>query len=279
MPDTVEGERAAAALAGALERVSGLVPYLTARIDPTEGDWMSGRALIDDPAWLGAVIRSTGPQIGTEDPVVAASVFVQGYSYRVLTLAVGCLTVSGVVPDASAGHMAIGLAGGWLSLVAYLDPRVLVVHGAGDATDGVTSLRTDPEVADAALRFVLDRAVDGHLGPLIGAVRSGLGAAIGERLLWGNVAASAATAFRTMEGCLGSWVVPLGEAFFTLAPAELQSLGSFCVVESDGRRGWFWERTNCCLIDRLPGGVRCADCSRTPSGQRRQDYERSLHRS
>jgi len=272
MPELVVGERAVEALAGAVERVADLVPYLTARIDPDDGEWMGGRALIDDPEWLGAVIRSTGPPIGTDDPVVAASIFVQGYSYRVLTLTVGCMTAAGVVPDASSSHMAIGVARGWPSQVAFLHPSALVVGGA----DHVAVLQTEGHVADEALRFVLDRAVDDHLGPLIEAVRRGLGAAIGERLLWGNVAASAATAFRTMEGCLGSWVALLGEQFFALAPAALHGLGSFRVVESQGRRGWFWERTNCCLIDRLPGGVRCADCSRTPTAQRRQAYERSL---
>ncbi|HEY7948418.1 MAG TPA: ferric iron reductase [Acidimicrobiales bacterium] len=275
MPEMVEGEPAAEALAGALNRVALLVPHLTARIDPADGDWMGGAALIDDPAWLGAVIRSTGPEIGTDDPVVAASVFVQGYSYRVLTLTVACMTATGVVPDASAPHLAVGLAKGWPSRVAFLDPAVVVVDGP----DHVTVLRSEPDVAAATLRFILERTVDEHLGPLIDAVRTGLGAAIGERLLWGNVAASAATAFRTMEGCLGAWIAPLGEQFFALAPAPLQGLGSFLTVESNGRRGWFWERTNCCLIDRLPGGVRCADCSRTPTAQRRQGYEASVDAS
>jgi hypothetical protein len=79
-----------------------------------------------------------------------------------------------------------------------------------------------------------------------------------------------------MQGCLGDDVEPIGERFFTLAPPEMRGLGSFLVVENGGRRGWFWERTNCCLFDRLPGGVRCADCSLTPTTERRAAYRESL---
>lgn len=275
------------ALSGALERVSGLVPYLTARIDPPrsdpppeparagppppdDGSWIPCQTLIDDPPGLGRIIRSTGAGIGTDDPVVAASVFVQGYSFRVLTMSVACLTASGVVPDASAPRMAIGLARNWPSLVAFVGPRVMVP----DVSEPSLAT-TDSDTITVALRFVVDTAIDAHLRPLLSAVRAGMGVPLGERLLWGNVAASAATAFRTMQGCLGPVVEPLGERFFALAP-QMQGLGAFLVVEHGGRRGWFWERTNCCLFDRLPGAVRCADCSRTEATARRRAYRESL---
>ena len=59
-----------------------------------------------------------------------------------------------------------------------------------------------PSVADRALTLVLEQVVELHLGPLIALTRQQV--RIGERLLWGNVAASASTAFRTMEGVLGA---------------------------------------------------------------------------
>ncbi|HVA99752.1 MAG TPA: (2Fe-2S)-binding protein, partial [Acidimicrobiales bacterium] len=102
---------------------------------------------------------------------------------------------------------------------------------------------------------------------------------VGKRLLLGNVAASSAVAFRTMEGCLGPWVQELGETFFRSCPTELRGLGSFLSLEHGDRRGWYWERTNCCLYDRLPGKARCADCSRTPSEDRRRAYWDSLKQS
>jgi ferric iron reductase protein FhuF len=279
----VEGEPAVDALSGALARVTSIVSYLTAVIDPpesdlpagpaastrplpTDGQWVPGHALIDDPPWLGRIIRSTGSGIGTDDPVVAASVFVQGYSYRVLTLTVACFTAAGVVPDASAAHLAVGWERNWPSRVAFVAPAVLVTEGPP----------TDVATITDALRFVVDTAIEAHLRPLLAAVRTGIGVAVGERLLWGNVAASAATAFRTMQGCLGDDVEPIGERFFALAPPEMRGLGSFLVVEDGERRGWFWERTNCCLFDRLPGGVRCADCSLTPTTERRAAYRESL---
>jgi iron complex transport system ATP-binding protein len=259
----LEGDEAVDALSGALAEVTGLISYLGARIDPPDGDWFPCRELVDDPDLLARVIRSTEPGLGTDDPVVAASVFVQGYSYRVLSLAVACFTASGLVPDSSAPRMAVGLSGPWPSRVAYLSPRLLVSRaGAVHVTD--------------ALRWVVDTAIGAHLAPLVDGVRAGLGVPIGRRLLWGNIAASAATAFRTMEGRLGSFVQPLGHAFFDMAPPEFQGLGSFYLLENAGSRGWFWERTNCCLIDRLPGGVRCADCSLTSPELRRRAYRDSL---
>jgi ferric iron reductase protein FhuF len=283
MSSVISGPAAEATLTGALTSVTALVPHLTAlvsagvetlpgaRAEPgpgvVEGQWMIGQDLIDDPQWLGDVIRSTGPGIGTVDPAVAASLFVQGYSYRVLALTVACLVTSGVVPDGSAARVAIALSGPWPSQVTFPAPTVLIPDDAD--TDRVTP----------ALRYIHDTAVDHHLRPLIDAVRSGLGARIGERMLWGNVAASAATAFRTMQGCLGTAVEPMGERFFALGAPPLQGQGSFRVVESRSRRGWFWERTNCCLIDRLPEGIRCADCSLTPPAQRLADYRAWLDAS
>jgi hypothetical protein len=295
VPTLVEGEPATAALAAALRRVADLVPHLTAGIIPphpappgsgavppfpgdrplpADGELVPCPRLLDDPPWLGRIIRATGAGMGTDDPVVAASVFVQGYSYRVLTLTVACLCVSGVVPDASAPQMAIGLNGPWPSLVAFASGPALLL----DPADLSSAPADSPTITDA-LRFVVHQSLELHLRPLVLSVRAGLGVPIGHRLLWGNIAASAATAFRTMEGSLGSFVEPLGHRFFALAPPELLGLGSFCVIEHHGRRGWFWERTNCCLIDRLPGAPRCADCGRTPAPLRRRAYRDFLDAS
>jgi ferric iron reductase protein FhuF len=297
----VEGEPARVILDGALATVAGLVPYLTARTEPTrteptrteptrppptaaaapdrpvppDGDWMSGQDLIDDPRWLARVISSTGSGLGTDDPVVAASVFVQGYSYRVLTLTVACLTAAGVVPDASAPHVDVALSRHWPSVVAFTGAPVLVLDGPDD----ISALPADSDTITVALRFVVHQTIDRHLAPLLDAVHSGMGVPLGARLLWGNVAASAATAFRTMEGCQGRFVEPLAHRFFALAPPEVQGLGSFATVEHAGRRAWFWERTSCCLFDRLPDGIRCADCSRTPPARRAEDYRASLEPS
>ena len=149
MPTLIDGEPAVGALSATLARVTALVPYLTAEIDPDrlvgagppEGDrpvpaereWVPSAAVIDDPAWLARIISSTGRRMGTADPVVATSAFVQGYSYRVLTLSVACLTAGGLVPDVSAPSMAFGLVGPWPSQGAFLRPTVMILDGGADA--------------------------------------------------------------------------------------------------------------------------------------------------
>lgn len=277
-----ENGDATAQLGAVLDTVRRSVTYLRATAQPVDvvsagttlvadGAYIACRALIDDPDWLGALIGHTGRQLGTDDPMVAASLFVQSYSYRILTLALACVTTSGVVPDSSADAMAIALKGGRVSLVAYTEPAVFTLALAGQSLS--TSLVEDAQLA-ATLERVHTHAIDRHLAPLISSVRSTI--RVGERLLWGNVAASLAVAFRTMEGCCGEWVQVMGNYFVDHSAPQMTGLGSFLVLENDGRRGWFWERTNCCLYDRLPGDIRCADCSRTPRRSRREAYLATL---
>lgn len=253
------------------EEVTTVVPG-TAVTD--DGSFVACDELIADGDWLGTVIARTGQQIGTEDPMVAASLFVQSYSYRVLTLAIACATTCGVVPDSSAASVAIGLKGGRVSQIAYTRPAILVLGADGES---VATTLTSLTQLESFFAYIGEHAIDEHLALLIDATRSKI--RVGERLLWGNVAASMAVAFRTMEGTLGPWVQEIGTYFVDHAPTRLQGLGSFLTVESEGRSGWFWERTNCCLYDRLPGDIRCSDCSRTAKDVRRSAYRTSLEGS
>lgn len=284
VPSSLDSNATTARLSGALDAVEQTISYLRATTQkvptvsgpnlPGDGQYVACDELIDNPDWLRSVIDHTGHQLGTSDPMVAASLFVQSYSYRVLTLAVACATISGIVPESSAQSMAIALKGGRVSLVAYTHPEILVI----DETDQPLSMSLVSEgQLESMFDFIHARAIDAHLAKLIDATRSTT--RIGERLLWGNVAASLAVAFRTMEGSLGPWVEEVGTYFVDHAPTRLRGLGSFLTLENDGRRGWFWERTNCCLYDRLPGGVRCSDCSRTPIKIRREAYRISLEGS
>ncbi len=280
-PVTVRGDAARARLRDALAGVAGEWSYLRADVDPTdqfarEGDdrdgrWLSCERLVTDPDWLCDVIDDCGRRLGSSDPTVAASLFVQNYAYRIVTLALACAITAGVLPDSSATATAVVVRGGRPTTVGYLAP-VLTLLAPGSPS--VARAWSDPERRDAALRQLLDDAVDAHLAPLVANVRRGR--RVGQPLLWGNVASSAAVAFRTMEGHYGPWVRDLGERFFALAPTPLQGRGSFIALESGGNRGWFWERRTCCLYDHLPGAVRCADCSLTPSGTRRDAYRAQL---
>ncbi len=280
-----KGEPALEALERAISDVQSLLPYLRAEIAvpalehargnaPGEGDRLPCEALITDEDLLEFVIRDSGERLGTDDLVVAASLFVQNYAYRIITLAVACLTTSGVIPDSSAKSMTFTMKGGRPAIVGYLSPPSVLLAPRGSEPAVAMS---DPECAREAISWIIAGAYRNHLAQIVAATRAQI--RVGRRLLLGNVAASSAVAFRTMEGCLGPWVQPLGETFFRMCPSELDGLGSFLSLERGDRHGWYWERTNCCLYDRLPGKVRCADCSRIPSAERRHAYWDSLEPS
>jgi hypothetical protein len=280
----LEGPEAEVKVADALAIVADVLPYLRASATltdiaatpgtiPEDGDWLLCDELVADPIWLETTIRGAGRSLGTTSAPVAASLFVLGYSYRVLTLAVSCLVMTGVVPGSDAGSMAVALSKGRPCVFAYRHPKALV----GD-TDGQRDRMRPPVAAAAAaaapapeaITFIVEEAIERHLRLLADAVTERIG--VGRRLLWGNVAASAAVAFRTMEGLRGEQVKEYAEKFFAVVPEEMKGQGNFLTLEHDGRRGWFWERRKCCLNDRLPQHIRCRDCSLTPADQRRATY-------
>jgi iron complex transport system ATP-binding protein len=279
-PQTIEGAAAAGLLGACLDHVTSLLPYLTAEVgrvpctdlasfvgERTEREaWLDCRQLQTDHSGLRQVVESTGLTIGTDDPMVAASIFLLGYSYRLLTLSVACLTVGGFVVDVAPSDVAVLVAKGRPTRLAFTNQRVFVMNEGQPPA----SILTHPALMDRALQLMVERVVERHLTPLVDAVRAQV--RIGSTLLWGNIASSASTAFRTMEGCLGEWVIQLGERFFEVAPSHLQGLGTYLRIDAGERHGWFWERTNCCLNDRLPGNLRCADCSLTPPRLRRAAY-------
>ena len=274
----LDGPEAERCVVDALERVGSALPYLRAGTGPVAGparpgtlardrQWMNCGELLANPEWLEATVRSSGARLGTGSAPVAASLFVLGYSYRVVALAVSCMLMGAAIPSSDPQAFAVAISSGRPSLVTYCEPRALVLTGG--RTPGPVTF-ADRDLVDEGLGFVVGDAVEGHLRLLVEAVCSRI--RVGHRLLWGNVAASSAVAFRTMEGELGEWVKPIGERFFEIAPSELQGQGNFLSLEHAGRSGWYWERRNCCLNDRLPKGIRCGDCSLTPPDQRRDAY-------
>src|ERR1700744_603608 len=105
--------------------------------------------------------------MGTDDQVVAPSIFIQGYAYRVATMAVACLAAGGIVPGSSSEEMAVGLGRGRVSKVAYLDPTVFDLVGNRPPADALS----EPSTADRALTLVLEQVVEEHLRPLIATTR------------------------------------------------------------------------------------------------------------
>lgn len=275
---TVVGPRE---LTSALARVSERLTYLRAGVgdvvtrrpgrDLAAGDVVAADELVGQPDQLIELIRHCGAQLGTDDDTVATSLFVQSYAYRVLTLAYACVTTSSLLPDSSASDVAVSLTRGRVSTLHYRRGGALA--WADPQRDPAELFRDEALVAEVHHRVVTS-IIDEHLGSLIETCRSRV--RIGVRLLWGNVAASQAVALSTMEGLCGEWVQRFGEFAVAEAPPQMRGLGAFLLLRQDERRGWFWERTNCCLYDRLPGHVRCHDCSRTPLDERRAAFRASL---
>lgn len=238
---------------------------------PDEGSFVACDALVTHPHWLAQIVRATGERLGTSDAMVAASLFVQSYAYRLATLAIASLTTSGILPDSSLSSCAVSFGRGRVTSLAY---PTGAYHDVAASSDALADALCQAPQLEVARQLLSDQVLDGHLAPLIAALRGEI--RVGERLLWGNVASSFAVGFRTMEGVLGPWVQVLGNYFVQRAPSYLTGMGQFFNLEIDERRGWFWERTNCCLYDRLPDHVRCQDCSRTPQVERRDAYRASL---
>ena len=94
-------------LAADLARVTGLVSYLAVPLDPVGEEWISAEALVSDPACLRERIDATAAGRGTDDPAVAASMFVQSYAYLL-----AAATLAPLVRRSREGALARCLYGG-----------------------------------------------------------------------------------------------------------------------------------------------------------------------
>ncbi|HEY7134201.1 MAG TPA: IucA/IucC family C-terminal-domain containing protein [Acidimicrobiia bacterium] len=221
--------------------VSRCVSYLRASTAITGDDWVRCDAIVDDRDVLTRVVEGTRQGFGTDDVAVAASLFVQAYAFRVAGVALAAYGLGLAVPDVAPAATAVRLDKPRPSAVAYLRPGVSDV----DAVALVAAL------------------VDGHLRPFVDAVHGAF--RVGERLLWGNVASSCATAFRALES--SDAVADPGDvraraaAFVDAAGDVFAGLGRFTTVTVDDREGWYWDRTSCCLWYQTSGGSLCDNCS------------------
>lgn len=239
-------------LDGVLDCVRDRVAYLCcATSAPADEGWLACDSLIADPAALRAEIDATATGRKTTDPQVAASLFAQSYAFRVPSIAIAAWSLGLPVPSIAPQVTAI---------------RMLRSRPAELAlTDG--SLMT----AAVEASVIAERVFDGHLAPLIASVRAGT--RIGERLLWGNAAASVATIFRAVHGdqLLGDTAVRArADEFFTAADPWLHGLGHWSTIRTTDSLGWYFDRTTCCLFYRTQGASYCDDCSLTDPDAVRQ---------
>jgi len=229
--------------ADTLAPVTELVGHLRARagaLDPSAGDLASAE-LIADPDHLAAVVAATGDGRGSTDPQVLASLWWQAYAYRVGGTVLAAWALGGAAPDPSAtpdDPAGIGVT------VARSRPAGLVV------------------AADAAVLADLDELVDRlftrHLEPLAMALRARH--SLGERLVWGNVAAGFGAALGAVASAPGAPDVrPAIAQIRGALPHDVDRLGDW---QPDT---WDFQRTTCCLWWKttVAAGSLCADCSLT----------------
>ena len=189
-------------------------------------------ALADRIAAVGAALDAGGR--------VAASIAFQGVAAQVVAPLFAGVAVHGVLPAAdavgvaSALHWRPGGAGPWLwwpaegQVVACPDPAVL-----GSL---VTTL----------------------VAPVVTAVRAQ--AAVAERVLWGNMASSVASARQLVAAArpdAASRAADVARHLLTTAPLAATAT-LYDPVAPDV--GWSFHRRSCCLYYRVPGGGTCGDC-------------------
>ena len=174
------------------------------------------------------------------DRQVAASLLVQSYAHRVLAVSLAAFALGLPWPSPTAEATSVRVVGGRARALRFRTGTL------GDADD-VGSL------VDAAFRA--------HLVPFVSTVLTVQ--RLGERLVWANVAASCAAAFRAIEGVArdrgdaaeGALVRRRATDLVAQVP-WLAGTGWF-----DTGREWRWQRTACCLWYRTSGGRTCEGCS------------------
>ena len=229
-----------------LATVTGKVDYLTVAVVPTRVDprddpspagdrrlgdgWLECADLIVRPEILAETLAAT--DFGTDDAAVRASLFCQGYAFRVASVVLGPYALGLPSPDVGPANVVVRTG-------AFGVGAVGVHSGALDDRDAAT---------------IAADLLDGHLAGLIGALRARV--AISDRLLWADVASACARVVRAVEGAGSvrrSAIRERSEAFVATAPM-FAGVGAFASTES----GWVWRRAS-------SAGGYCDDCNMTDS--------------
>ncbi|HEX2384364.1 MAG TPA: (2Fe-2S)-binding protein [Acidimicrobiales bacterium] len=229
-----------------LAQVTAAVDYLRVSTGPAPAgrQWLRCGPLVSEPDALLALVRSTAAGRGTDRDDVAMSLFVQGYSFRVASIAVGGWLVGDAVIDVSPASTSIALG----------RDRPNAVH------------LDDPRLVEADLH---DHLIGRHLALLVDTAHRAC--RVGEPLLWGNVGASCAASFAAFVDPLPDRRAEIrdrAELFFATARPELARSGR--VVRVGSR--WAWERTACCLWYQTESGFKCEDCSLWSTADRAARY-------
>ena len=234
-----------------VDRVTSTVTFLrvTVGTEDTSVDWLPCTQLVSEPQALADLARETAAGRGTDRQPVALSLLVQGYAFRIASLAIGAWLLGDVVLDIEPERTAIAIGRHRPNAVRFDELRLI-------PTD-------DP------LATLQAQLVDGHLGSLVANAHASGG--VGEAMLWANVGASCASSFRAFVDPLPDRrdeILDRARAFFASARPEVGASGTLEPVGND----WVWERRACCLWYQASGGSRCEDCSLWSEAERHARY-------
>ncbi len=228
-----------------LDDVARLGGFFTVRTDPAESvdpTWRPMRELYTDPEPLRARIAYVRRALESDERV-AASIAFQGLAAVLVSAPLAAVVVHRALPALTADALHWRpVAGGpwplWCGAVGSSDPAGLA-----------------------------DLLVDGHLRPLIAAVRAQV--PVSERLLWGNAASAVAAAKRL----IGVERPDQAERAAAVAARLLRTgplAGTGDLLPPSGPdRIWSFRRRSCCMYYRVAPGAYCGDCVLSPAGRRR----------
>jgi ferric iron reductase protein FhuF len=224
-----------------LAAVESRVEHLRASVGAppeTEEGWRDCDTIT--AADLDAAVEVAAPP-GTGDRQVALSLLVQSYAHRVAAVSLAAYAIGLPWPSPAATATSVRLSGGRARALRFRSDAL------GDAGD-VGSL--------------VDSAFASHLVPFVSTVRTCQ--RLGEHLVWANIAASCAAAFRAVEGSARDRgdadeqaVVRRRAAALLEHVPWLEGTGWFDADSTD----WGWQRSACCLWYRTSGGRTCEGCS------------------
>ena len=242
---------ATATLARIVDDMTSAVDYLRVTIGAPEEGWLPCDRLIADADHLGAVVAGTQEARGTTRDDVATSLFVQGYVFRIATVAIGSWVMADAVIEVDPATTAIALGRGRPNAVRLAEATTM-------------AMPADVQQLHAAL-------IERHLAAMVEAAHAVC--RVGAALLWGNVAASCAAAFSAFAGAPSLLdrrgdIADRTEAFFAAARPEVRNAGT--VVRVGDRCAW--ERRSCCLWYRTDSGFMCEDCSLRPAEEHQARY-------
>ena len=227
-------------VAALLADLAGIGPFFAVGTGALPGEGWVPVGVLGDPAGpLAGRIEAVGVALRS-DGRIAASIAFQGIAAQVVAPLFAAVAVHGVLPDARGAGVARTLhwrpAGGgpWLWWPA----------------GGRAEPCPDPAVLGALLTTLL--------APVVAAVRAR--AAVAERVLWGNVASSVASARQLVAAArpaATARAAALARHLLTTAPlAATAVLRGPAPPDVD----WTFRRRSCCLYYRVPDGGMCGDC-------------------